>query len=123
MPGVACSPSSAQSTVALITQTCICQPMEDASSIPTVSPFWKAASQALPGKTHQPVRSKSTTARSSTLLNALQYLQVRVGGIVEPRRLSFRAPDIEQIGHDSEGLLHHAAKLAQTTILALTGTS
>ncbi|GER90555.1 hypothetical protein KDW_47170 [Dictyobacter vulcani] len=33
------------------------------------------------------------------LLNALQYLQVRVGGFIEPRRLSFRGLDIEQIGH------------------------
>jgi hypothetical protein len=44
------------------------------------------------------------------LLNALQYLQVRVGGIVEPRRLSFRGLDIEQIGHVYEGLLDHTAR-------------
>ncbi len=57
------------------------------------------------------------------LLNALQYLQVRVGGIVEPRRLSFRGLDIEQIGHVYEGLLDHTARRAQTTILSLIGTS
>jgi hypothetical protein len=57
------------------------------------------------------------------LLNALQYLQVRVGGIVEPRRLSFRGLDIEQIGHVYEGLLDHTARRAQTTILGLIGTS
>jgi hypothetical protein len=57
------------------------------------------------------------------LLNALQYLQIRVGGIVEPRRLSFRGLDIEQIGHVYEGLLDHTARRAETTILGLTGTS
>ena len=56
-------------------------------------------------------------------INALQYLQVRVGGIVEPRRLSFRGLDIEQIGHVYEGLLDHTARRAETTILGLTGTS
>lgn len=39
------------------------------------------------------------------LLEALQFLQMRVpGGGTEPRRLSFRALDIEQIGHVYEGL-------------------
>ena len=57
------------------------------------------------------------------LLNALQYLQVRVGGIVEPRRLSFRGLDIEQIGHVYEGLLDHTARRAETTILGMIGTS
>jgi hypothetical protein len=57
------------------------------------------------------------------LLNALQYLQVRVGGLVEPRRLSFRGLDIEQIGHVYEGLLDHTARRAETTILGLIGTS
>ena len=47
------------------------------------------------------------------LLNALQYLHVRVGGVVEPRRLSFRGLDIEQIGHVYEGLLDHTAKRAR----------
>ena len=57
------------------------------------------------------------------LLNALQYLQVRIGGIVEPRRLSFRGLDIEQIGHVYEGLLDHTARRAEATILGLIGTS
>jgi hypothetical protein len=45
------------------------------------------------------------------LLEALQMLQVKVpgGGPVEARRLSFRALDIEQIGHVYEGLLDHTA--------------
>ncbi|MBA2394622.1 MAG: restriction endonuclease, partial [Ktedonobacteraceae bacterium] len=57
------------------------------------------------------------------LLNALQYLQVKLpGGGVEPRRLSFRGLDIEQIGHVYEGLLDHTARRASTTILTLSGT-
>jgi len=56
------------------------------------------------------------------LLNALQFLQTRVpGGTVEPRRLSFRGLDIEQIGHVYEGLLDHTAKRVNTTILGLVG--
>src|SRR5439155_4251647 len=58
------------------------------------------------------------------LLNALQYLQVRIpGGSIEPRRLSFRGLDVEQIGHVYEGLLDHTAKRATTTILGLAGTA
>jgi hypothetical protein len=58
------------------------------------------------------------------LLNALQYLQVRVaGGGIEPRRLSFRGLDIEQIGHVYEGLLDHTARRATTTILGLQGSA
>ncbi|MDQ2907389.1 MAG: restriction endonuclease, partial [Chloroflexota bacterium] len=57
------------------------------------------------------------------LLNALQYLHTKVpGGGSEPRRLSFRGLDIEQIGHVYEGLLDHTAKRATTTILGLAGT-
>lgn len=55
------------------------------------------------------------------LLSALQFLQVRIGGIVEPRRLSFRGLDIEQIGHVYEGLLDHTARRAQSTVLGLSG--
>ncbi|WP_201366713.1 Eco57I restriction-modification methylase domain-containing protein [Dictyobacter formicarum] len=55
------------------------------------------------------------------LLNALQYLQVPMGGVVEPRRLSFRGLDIEQIGHVYEGLLDHTVKRATATILGLQG--
>jgi len=57
------------------------------------------------------------------LLEALQMLQVKVpgGGPVEARRLSFRALDIEQIGHVYEGLLDHTALPATETVLGLTG--
>src|SRR5262249_35202271 len=58
------------------------------------------------------------------LLEALQVLQVRVpgGGPAEARRLSFRALDIEQIGHVYEGLLDHTAVRADGPVLGLAGT-
>jgi hypothetical protein len=57
------------------------------------------------------------------LLEALQILQVRVpgGGAAEARRLSFRALDIEQIGHVYEGLLDHTALRASGPVLGLMG--
>jgi len=57
------------------------------------------------------------------LLNALQILQIKVpgGGAAEARRLSFRALDIEQIGHVYEGLLDHTAKRATEPVLGLKG--
>ncbi|MCG5078688.1 Eco57I restriction-modification methylase domain-containing protein [Paraburkholderia tagetis] len=52
------------------------------------------------------------------LLESLQFLRIRVpGGGIEPRRLSFRALDIEQIGHVYEGLLDHTAKRASSPVL------
>ncbi|MEQ8853605.1 DNA methyltransferase [Gimesia sp.] len=58
------------------------------------------------------------------LLEALQVLQVRLpgGGPAEPRKLSFSALDIEQIGHVYEGLLDHTAIRATEPVLGLTGT-
>src|SRR2546421_7415568 len=58
------------------------------------------------------------------LLEALQMLQVKLpgGGPAEPRRLSFRALDIEQIGHVYEGLLDHTAVRATAPVVGLTGT-
>lgn len=58
------------------------------------------------------------------LLEALQFLQIKVpgGGSAETRRLSFRALDIEQIGHVYEGLLDHTAKRASEPFLGLAGT-
>lgn len=56
------------------------------------------------------------------LLEALQILQVKVpGGGVESHKLSFRALDIEQIGHVYEGLLDHTAVRASSPILGLKG--
>ena len=58
------------------------------------------------------------------LLEALQVLQVKVpgGGPAEARRLSFRALDVEQIGHVYEGLLDHHAVRASEPVLGLAGT-
>ncbi|MCG3197798.1 MAG: hypothetical protein GHCLOJNM_02289 [bacterium] len=54
------------------------------------------------------------------LLESLQFLEVRVpGGETQKRRLSFRALDIEQIGHVYEGLLDHTAKRAEGVVLSL----
>jgi hypothetical protein len=57
------------------------------------------------------------------LLTSLQMLQIKVPGIKErtPQRLSFRALDIEQIGHVYEGLLDHTARKAESPILGLAG--
>jgi len=57
------------------------------------------------------------------LLEALQLLQLKVPGSkqAEARRISFRALDIEQIGHVYEGLLDHTAKRAAEPYLGLAG--
>jgi hypothetical protein len=57
------------------------------------------------------------------LLDSLQLLRVRGdGGTGEARKLSFRALDVEQIGHVYEGLLDHVAVRVPTDIVGLTGT-
>jgi hypothetical protein len=56
------------------------------------------------------------------LLEALQFLRISVKGAgSERRRLSFRALDIEQIGHVYEGLLDHTARRAASVVLGLEG--
>ena len=57
------------------------------------------------------------------LLSSLQLLEVRVpgGGPTAARRLSFRALDVEQIGHVYEGLLDHTARRATVPVLSLSG--
>ncbi len=57
------------------------------------------------------------------LLEALQFLQVRLpgGGPSERRRLSFRALDVEQIGHVYEGLLDHTVRRAPSPVLSIMG--
>jgi len=54
------------------------------------------------------------------LLDALQVLQTG-GRAVEARKLSFRALDIEQIGHVYESLLDHVAVRAAGPVLGLVG--
>ena len=58
------------------------------------------------------------------LLEALQMLQRQGAGRrpAETRRLSFRALDVEQIGHVYEGLLDHIAVRASEPVLGLAGT-
>ncbi len=75
---------------------------------------WRTASA-------EPIKVSNRTVLH--LLNALQILQVKVpgGGAAEARRISFRALDIEQIGHVYEGLLDHTAKRATETVLGLKG--
>ena len=51
------------------------------------------------------------------LLRSLQYLELHG----EAQRLSFRALDIEQIGHVYEGLLDHTAKRSTEPVLGLVG--
>lgn len=59
------------------------------------------------------------------LLNSLQRLRTKVGaggGMVETRRVSFRALGVEQIGHVYEGLLDHTAVRASEPVLGIKGT-
>ena len=57
------------------------------------------------------------------ILDSLQMLQVQVpGGESQATRVSFRALDIEQIGHVYEGLLDHTALRAGTPVVGLKGT-
>lgn len=56
------------------------------------------------------------------LLNSLQRLRTKDGGAAETRRISFRALDVEQIGHVYEGLLDHTAVRANEPVLGLRGT-
>lgn len=58
------------------------------------------------------------------LLESLQVLRVKGpgGGPMETRRVSFRALDVEQIGHVYEGLLDHTAVRATEPVLGLPGT-
>ncbi|MCX6345659.1 MAG: restriction endonuclease [Armatimonadetes bacterium] len=69
----------------------------------------------------EPLRINNRTVLH--LLEALQILQVKVpgGGPAEARRLSFRALDIEQIGHVYEGMLDHKAERATEPMLGLIG--
>ena len=102
---------------------CVCHLTAGRCLIPTVSRSLKAASSG----THwcvtpaEPLKVSNRTVLH--LLNALQILQVKVpgGGAAEARRISFRALDIEQIGHVYEGLLDHTAKRATEPVLGLRG--
>ena len=55
------------------------------------------------------------------ILHALQFLTTTEAGATESRRLSFRALDVEQIGHIYEGTLDHSALVAQHNVVGLIG--
>jgi hypothetical protein len=56
------------------------------------------------------------------VLDAIQILRFRIGrGVIEARRLSFRALDVEQIGHVYEGLLDHSAVQVTDPVIGLDG--
>ncbi len=57
------------------------------------------------------------------LLEAIQIVQDKLpGGNSEPRRVSFKGLDVEQIGHIYEGLLDHTAVRSHQTVLGIVGT-
>ncbi len=55
------------------------------------------------------------------MLSALQELRFTEGGVTETRRLTYRALDVEQVGHVYEGLLDHSAVAASETAVGLVG--
>ena len=55
------------------------------------------------------------------MLSALQELRFTEGGVTETRRLTYRALDVEQVGHVYEGLLDHSAVKAADTAVGLVG--
>jgi hypothetical protein len=74
-------------------------------------------------RTHEshplPVDDRSILA----ILDALQVLTFRDGGVTEARRLSYRSLDVEQIGHVYEGLLDHGAMYVTDLAVGLIGKS
>jgi hypothetical protein len=73
---------------------------------------WLAASS-------RPLPVDDLTVRA--ILEAIQTLPVRENGSRERRRLSFRALDVEQIGHVYEGLLDHGAERVGDVYVGLVG--
>jgi hypothetical protein len=65
-----------------------------------------------------PVDDRSTLA----VLDALQVLSFRQGGVTEARRLSYLNLDVEQIGHVYEGLLDHGCARVNSISVGLVGT-
>lgn len=55
------------------------------------------------------------------MLRAVQYVRVGRGKSVEPRKLSFRALDVEQIGYVYEGLLSFDGFRAEDLVVGLVG--
>lgn len=79
----------------------------------------------LPGTRWEDEPAHPLAVNNRTVLHLLESLQViREKGIEEARRVSFRALDVEQIGHVYEGLLDHTATRAiiGQPVLGLAGT-
>ncbi len=55
------------------------------------------------------------------ILNSLQVLRFRQGGITEARRLSYRNLSVGQIGHVYEGLLDHGCRAAKSVVVGVLG--
>lgn len=84
-------------------------------------PFLEGRTNDQPWATHpaRPIRVDDLTIRE--ILTALQIITTSHGGVTEARRLSFRALDVEQIGHVYEGLLDHSALRAESVVIGLVG--
>lgn len=84
-------------------------------------PFLEGRRDGEPWRTHEshplPVDDRSILA----ILDALQVLTFRDGGVTEARRLSYRSLDVEQIGHVYEGLLDHGAMYVTDLAVGLRG--
>jgi hypothetical protein len=84
-------------------------------------PFLEGRRDGEPWRTHEshplPVDDRSILA----ILDALQILTFRDGGVTEARRLSYRSLDVEQIGHVYEGLLDHGAMYVTDLAVGLRG--
>lgn len=75
----------------------------------------------LPGSSWREEPADPLPIDNRTVLHLLTALQtLREGG--QHRRLSFRALDVEQIGHVYEGMLDHTAARADGWVLGLSGT-
>lgn len=77
------------------------------------------------GQSWQTAESNPLAIDNRTVLHILGALQVLTftdrRGVREARRLSFRALDVEQIGHVYEGLLDHSAVRTEQVAVGLTG--
>lgn len=78
-----------------------------------------------PGQPWRSTASNPLPIDNRTVLHILGALQILTfkdkGGVKEARRLSFRALDVEQIGHVYEGLLDHSAVRADDIAVGLGG--
>lgn len=84
-------------------------------------PFLEGRREGEPWRTNEshplPVDDRSILA----ILDAIQVLTFRDGGVTEARRLSYRSLDVEQIGHVYEGLLDHGAVYVTDLAVGLRG--